>query len=333
MTHRLALVASPDGLASGVAATLDLLMAANRLAMHYLGAQGPLFESVVVSVDGAAVRASNGYPIAVDGPLALGDDCEVVLVPGFTFAEGRQFRTNLAQAQPLTRWLRGRYEAGATLAASCTGSFLLAEAGLLDNRPATTTWWLARRFQQLYPHIELRQDELLVESERIVCGGAAMSQLDLTLYLIERLAGRQLARLCSKFMVLDGRRISQAPYVIPTHVGNADPLVAKAEAWMGKHLRQEIRIEELARELAVSPRTLIRRFQRATGLSPQAFLQKQRVDLARTLMETSDMRLTEILERVGYQDESAFRRLFKRHTGYSPGDYARRFGARRNLAA
>lgn len=329
MRHRIALIASDDNLGSGIASTLDLLWAANRVGRELLGFEQDLFGWRIVSVDGRPVTTSTGLPVPVDGDLTAAEDCEVVIIPGFSFVDGRQFKEALAGSRRLQDWLRRRHDAGTLLATSCSGSFLLAEAGLLEGRPATTTWWLAKPFRQRYPRVELRLDEMLVESEGMVCAGAAMSQLDLTLYLIERLGGRQLARLTAKFLVLDGRRPSQAPYMVPTHLKTSDPVVAKAEAWLGKHLAEEIRIEDLAERLAVSPRTLIRRFQRVTGLSPQAFLQKLRVDRARTLMETTELRLTEILERVGYQDESAFRRLFKRHTGHSPGDYSRRFGLRR----
>lgn len=333
MAHRIAILASPDCLASGISATADLLMAANGLAAQFMGAQAPVFAWQVVSRDGAPVRGSNGYPVAVDGGLELAESADVIVIPSFSFTDIRHFKSELAASGKLLQWLRARHEAGATLAGACSGAFLLAEAGLLDGVPATTNWWLSRLFAQRYPRVELRLEEMLVCQDRLITAGAALSQLDLTLYLIERLAGRQLARLCGKFMVLDGRRSSQAPYMVPTHLKSSDPLVARAEAWIGKHLSEEIRIDELAKHLAVSPRTLIRRFQRATGLSPQAFLQQQRIELARTLMETTDLRLGQILERVGYQDESAFRRLFKRHTSFSPGEYSRRYGLRGGEAA
>lgn len=326
MTHRLAIVACPNAFATGISATLDLLMSANLLARQFLGAERDLFSCRVVSADGRPVIASNGYPVAVDGPPALAEDAELLILPGFTPLEPRSLTATLAATRDLGQWLVERHDAGAVVASSCSGSFLLAEAGLLAGRPATTTWWLARTFEKRYPTVELRLDELVVDSGSVICAGTAMSQLDLTLYLIERLAGRQLARLCAKFLLLDSRRASQAPYMIQSPQASRDPLIARAESWIARQLPAEIPIEELARRLAVSPRTLIRRFQRATGLSPQAFVQKLRVERARTLLETTDLRLTQILERVGYQDESAFRRLFKRHTTLSPGEYGRRFG-------
>lgn len=329
MSHRIALVASPNALASSVSTTLDLFMAANRVANGLFGSEQPLFQAQVLSTDGAAVTASNGYPIAVDGAIAGAGPFEAVLVPAFTFEDLPSFERALGESSPLCQWLRKQHQSGALVAASCAGSFVLAEAGLLEGRAATTTWWLAKQFRRRYPHIELRADEMLVDSGSVISAGAALSQIDLALYLIERLGSRQLARLCAKYMVLDGRRASQTPYMLPGPLRSGDPVVAKAESVLAKRLGEEIRIDELAGQLAVSPRTLVRRFQRATGLSPQAFVQRQRVDHARTLLETTELRLAEVLERVGYQDESAFRKLFKRATGYTPGDYARRFGPRR----
>jgi transcriptional regulator GlxA family with amidase domain len=306
---------------------LDLLHAANAVAARLAPGTPPPFATRVLSPDGAPVRAANGYRLPVDGALDPAG-AEIVIVPGIAFIEPGELLTVVERLQPLSQWLAARHAEGAWLAAACSAPFLLAEAGLLDGRRATTTTWFAELFEQRYPRVKLNASEVLAESDRVVTSGGAFSHIDLTLHLIERVAGRELARSLARYVVLDNRRETRTVELIPHHVSHHDPLILKAEKWMRAHLRADIGVTDIAGHVAVSARTLVRRFKERTGESPYAYLQRLRLEAAKALLAGTHHRIEQIPARVGYQDESAFRRLFKKYVGVSPREYRRRFAAR-----
>lgn len=326
MTYRISLLAFDRCLASGVVGPADLFYAANVVAQKLRPEGGPLFSVQVLSYDGRAVRAASGCRLDADGAIERAAPAHVVLVPGISVVEPDELIAAVERCGAWAGWLREQYRRGAWLAASCSGTFVLAQAGLLDGRPATTTNWFAELFRQRYPRVRLDADAAIVKTERIVTGGAALSYVDLVLYLLEIFAGRELARACARYVVMDNRRGAQAPELIRHHAQTYDPLVTKAERWMRAHLRSAIRVNDVATHVAVSARTLIRRFKQYTGESPQSYLQKLRLEAGKALLANTNYRVQQILERVGYNDESAFRRLFKKHTNLSPREYRRRFG-------
>ena len=328
MAHRITLLALEGCFASNITGAIDLFNTANQVAQR-LGRE-PLFVWQVLSLDARPVRASSGYRMTVDGALDEAPMAKVVMIPAFGSAQAEQLAGAVKRQAGLLPWLIKQYQSGATLAASCSGTFLLAETGLLEGKPATTSWWLADAFRQRYPKVNLDLACMLTDGGRLLCSGSGMSHLDLALHLIERIAGRDVARVCAKYTVLDDQRRSQAAYVILNHARNYDPLVTRAEKWLKGNLRKQIGMDQLAAELAVSPRTLARRFRQSTGDSPQVFLQKLRVEAGKALLENTALRMDQILERIGYDDDSAFRRLFRKHTNLSPREYRRRFGVRRS---
>jgi transcriptional regulator GlxA family with amidase domain len=327
MAHRISLVALERCFASNIVGTVDLLSSANLIGARRNPPLEATFEWQVLSIDGRPVRASNGYPIAVDRALEKALNAKVVIVPALSIEEPARLSERLESYRPLWPWLKAQHQRGAIIAGICSGSFALAECGLLDGKPATTTWWLASLFEKRYPRVALDPYSMLTDGGRVICSGTGMSHLDLALYLIEKFGSKELARLCAKYVVLDSRRRSQAPYTILHHLRTDDRLLVEAERWMKANLSKGIGIEDLAAHLAVSPRTLARRFKEGTGDSPQAFLQKMRLEASKALLENTNLRIDQILDRVGYCDDSAFRRLFKKHTTLSPREFRRRFGS------
>ena len=226
----------------------------------------------------------------------------------------------------LSSALRLQHKAGTLLASYCTGSYLLAEAGLLDGRIATTHWSKAADFSRRYPKVELRSHEVLTEQSGILCSGAVTSYLNLAVRLVERLADSRLAMLVAKTLLIDVNRASQASYAtLLDEQGHTDALVARAQRQMEATLQQRFRMSDLAAFLAVSERTLHRRFKQAVGDSPVGYLQTLRVEVAKRLLESGEVELDDISQRVGYGDLSTFRQLFKQKTELSPREYQRRF--------
>ena len=153
-----------------------------------------------------------------------------------------------------------------------------------------------------------------------------MSHLDLSLLVIERYADRHVAHLCARYAVLDDRRRSRALYAVLNHTRSYDPPGAKAEEWIQVNPARNIRAGDVTAHVAVSPRTLARRIKKSAGNTAQVFVQKVRVEACKTLLELTNLRLSEILDQVGRTDDSTFRHLFRRHTDLLPRNGRRRFG-------
>lgn len=200
----------------------------------------------------------------------------------------------------------------------------MAEAGLLNDVPATTPWWFAEEFQRRYPQVKLDADKTLIDSGRVITAGAMTAHTDLSLHLLRRIGGAALARSVSGIMLVDGARASQRPFM-SVRKEFADPLLQNAVAWMSRHLARPVSIDELADAMHVSYRTLNRRFVEGASMAPLAYLQALRIERAKELLEDSNSDLETIIEQVGYEDASSFRRLFKRAIGLSPAQYRKRF--------
>jgi transcriptional regulator GlxA family with amidase domain len=213
-----------------------------------------------------------------------------------------------AKAQ-LLKWHTG----GAQIAASCIGTFILADAGLLDRQEATTTWWLALLFRQRYPNVMLDESRMLVPSDVGVTAGAAMGHLDLVLWLIRK-ASPELAAVVSRYLLADIRR-SQAQYIIPNHLAQADPLIQRFERWARGHLKRGFSLQEAAAALATSARTLQRRCEAVLGKSPLSYFQDLRVERSQSLLHGSGLDLDAIAAEVGYVDGATLRTLLRQRLG------------------
>lgn len=247
---------------------------------------------------------------------------ELVIVPGLGTAAAEELDATLKSAagRHARAMLVEAFAAGATLAASCASTFLLAEAGLLDGRRATTTWWLAPLFQRRYPKVELVTEQMVVADWPIATGGAAMAQMDLMLAVVARFAGPSLARACANYLLLDERR-SQAPFMAITYLAGQDASIAKAERWVRDNIGRDFAIEELAEAAGLAPRTFARRIAVTCGVSPIQFVQRIRVETARYLLETTRLPVDAIARQVGYAEPSTLRRLIRRDTSHPPGHF------------
>ena len=192
-------------------------------------------------------------------------------------------------------------------------SVLVAETGLLDHREATTTWWLGPLFRQRYPNVLLDESRMLVPTEVGVTAGAAMGHLDLVLWLIRK-ASPELASVVSRYLLADIRS-SQAPYIIPNHLAQADPLILRFERWARDNLKTGFSLQEVASTLATSTRSLQRRCQDVLGKSPLAYFQDLRVEHAQSLLHGSGLDLEAIAAEVGYADGATLRTLLRDRLG------------------
>ena len=296
----------------GLAALTDTLTTANELASTLPNAPPPI-ELTLVGVR-RRVRTAQGLSVPV---VAMADARrpDSVLVPALgakmpDALEARLARADVADAvAALQRWSRG----GAAIGAACTGTFLLAESGLLDGQHATTSWWLAPMFRQRFPGVVLDESRMLVSSARFTTAGAAMAHLDLALGVI-RARSPALAALAARYLLVEPRG-SQAEFVIPDHLAHTDPVVERFEAWARKRLAKGFSLADAARAAGASERTLARRLHGVLGKTPLSYFQDLRVDRAVHLLRTGNASVDQIAAQIGYADGVTLRALLRRKLG------------------
>ena len=308
---RIFVLALEDVFDTGLTVLLDAISLANRFAASQ-GGKAP-FDLSVVGVK-KRVRSAHGMTIPVVS-IPTGRAPDWVIVPAL--ATGTPELLVPALERPDVKKAKAQLLAwhaqGTQLGASCIGTFLLADAGLLDHQEATTTWWLAPLFRQRYPKVSLDESRMLVPCEIGVTAGAAMGHLDLALWLIRK-TSPELASVVSRYLLADIRSL-QAPYIIPNHLAQADPLILRFERWARDHLKQGFSLQEAANALATSTRTLQRRCEAVLGKSPLSYFQDLRVERAQSLIHGSNLDLEAIASEVGYEDGATLRTLLRQRLG------------------
>jgi transcriptional regulator GlxA family with amidase domain len=296
---------------TGLTAFLDTFSTANELAAAR-GDARPIFDVQLVGVR-PQIRTAMGLTAVVEPASAVGKP-DWVIVPALNTKQPAQLISALSRpdVREAIAHLQDWHGRGVGIAGACVGTFLLAEAGLLDDRDVTTTWSLAPLFRQRYPKVRLDESRMIAASGRIATAGSAMGHLDLALWLI-RQASPEMAALVARFLLID-RRPSQAKYIIPDFLAHADPLVERFERWAREHLSDGFSLQDAAKALAVTPRTLQRRTEAVLGKSPLAFFQDMRIERAQHLVSLGDD-LEDIAAEVGYSDSRTLLALLRRRLG------------------
>lgn len=295
----------------GLAAFMDVIGTASELA-----GEDPANGTLEVTLVGMRPEVHTGQGLSVPVQLASGlSQPDLVLVPAMSSKMPEGLAQALAQPDVLSagRWLQSWMQGGATIAAACTGTFVVAEAGLLNGHIATTSWWLSAFFRQRYPLVQLDEDRMLICSSPFVTAGAAMAHFDLALHVVSRLSPT-LAALCARYLLIETRP-SQAAFIIPDHIAHTDPVVQRFEQWARDHLESGFSAAQAASSIGVSERTLVRRIQSVMGKSPIAWFQDLRVDYAVHLLQTTEASVEQIASRVGYADGTTLRTLLRRKLG------------------
>lgn len=247
---------------------------------------------------------------------------DLLIVPSLS----HNYDNILKENEKLIAWIRDQYKSGAEIASICTGAFLIAATGLLDGKSCSTHWNAAAGFKRLFPSINLHVDKLITAENRILTNGGAYSFLNLVLFLVEKYFDRQTAIYCSKIFQIEIERTSQSPFFIfQAQKNHGDELIEKAQTYIEENLSGKISFGELASKLAISRRNFDRRFIKAIGNTPVEYLQRVKVEVAKSTLEKGRKSIFEIMYEVGYSDDKAFREVFKRITGLSPLDYRAKY--------
>ena len=236
----------------------------------------------------------------------------------------------------ITAWLQVMYRQGTLITSVCSGSLVLAEAGLLDGREAAAHWAYGELFAQSYPNVRMKKDSVLclsAEAERIVTAGGVTSWQDLSLYLIARFCGQRQACETAKIHLLSGHEDGQLPFAaMNRRINTSDLVISGCQQWIADNYHLPNPVQNLAERAGLNIRTLSRRFRAATGHSPIAYVQALRVEEAKSLLETDQGSVEDIGVAVGYDDPASFRRIFRRQVGTSPAAYRKKFASIRSFA-
>jgi len=288
----------------------------------------PTFTVCTASEDGRPVHFAGGITVTPDKSVDQVRKTDLVFVPAISLDLPAVFAKNPKMLQFLARQSRK----GTIVAGVCTGVAMLAEAGLLDGRAATTHWALADVYRKRYPLVDWKPELFIIESKNLVCGGGVYASLDVSLHLVERFAGYEVAKQCSRTLLIDPPRTWQASFSAPlASQRHGDEKIQRAQDFLQEYFNKPLSVEDLAKHIGMSPRNFTRRFKQATGETPLAYLHQLRTNCAKRLLETDFKSVQEICYDVGYDDIPFFRSIFKRHTGLSPTDYRSRFGGQRDM--
>jgi transcriptional regulator GlxA family with amidase domain len=322
------ILAIPETAGSALYGMVDVLSATGNLWQTLVRSadESRRFKVKIVSTQEAPFTCGNGIP--VNPQLAIADDpsAAIVILPEIWMGPDESIH---GRYPALIDWIRRKYREGAELYSACSGSILLAETGLLDGRAATSHWGYEDMFKRLYPRVNFDPASNLVYADntgRIVTAGGTTSWHDLALHIISRHASPGDALHIAKVYLLKWHPEGQLPYTgLVRRAPHADSVVRRCENWLAEHYCEIDAIKQMVAMIDVPERSLKRRFKSATGSTLIGHLQNLRIEQSKKLLEDGDTPIEEVSAEVGYMDVSFFRRLFKRLTGLSPGQYRRMF--------
>lgn len=268
------------------------------------------------------LKTHDGYVAILPFDIRKIKKTDLLFIPSIFGDYHKIFQQNKA----VIDWINEQYKQGAEIASMCSGAFLLAATGLLDDKTCSTHWNAAEKFRQLFPKVKMAEDKIITDENGIYTNGGGYSFLNLMLYMVEKIFDRATAIYCSKIFQIDIERTTQSPFTIfHTQKSHGDELINKAQQYIEENIEAKISFEKLAYQLAVSRRNFDRRFIKATGNTPVEYLQRVKVEAAKKELEKGRKTIFEIMNDVGYADDKAFREVFKKVTGLSPLEYRNKY--------
>lgn len=289
--------------------------------MRYRG-QPPVFEVHLVGLTKEVVITHGIYSIHVDKTLEEVEKTDLIIIPMLCGNAPELLSGNEA----FVPWIKGQHALGAEVASLCVGAYLLAPTGLLNGKKCSVHWGAANEFRQMYPDVHVVDDSIITDEQGIYTGGGGFSYLNLILYLIEKYTDRELCVLASKMFQIEIERKRQAPFVIfMGQKGHGDELIMKAQEFIESNYQDKITTTQLTGVLFTDKRNLERRFKKATCNTVGEYIQRVRVEAVKKGLETSDKAIIELMHEVGYSDTKAFRQVFRKVTGLTPGDYRNKY--------
>jgi AraC family transcriptional activator FtrA len=282
----------------------------------------PWYDFAVCAAERGRIRATGGIAVEVPHSLRMLDRADTIVIPGWRDA-------NEAPPPALLRKLRAAYDRGARLCSICSGVFVLAAAGLLQGKRVTTHWRYADLLASRYPDIVVEPNALYVDEGQILTSAGSAAGLDMLVYLVRKDFGPKVANQVAQRLVIPPHREGGQAQFVPRPVATDERgRLARLLDWIRGHLAAEHTVESLAAHASMSPRTLQREFKASTGLSPYAWIVRERIERAKELLESSRLPTQQIAERVGMGSAESLRHHFRAHVGTAPAQYRARFSRR-----
>ncbi len=321
-SRRVALVVFPGVEALDVAGPSAVFAGANRMLAARDPSAPPPYDIVLLATSVAPLRTSDGLSLVPDLPLAAQRaPLDTLLVAG-----GPDIETVLDE-RPLVRGLARLAGRARRVGSVCTGSFLLAAAGLLDGRRATTHWAYAARFATRYPNVHVDADAIYIRDGEVYTSAGVSAGMDLSMALVEADLGREVALEVARALVVYLRRPGgQAQFsgLLAAQAASHSPM-ADLQLWMTEHPAEDLSVEALAARVAMSPRNFARVFARAAGVTPARFVERLRVEAARRHLEETDMPVKQVASACGFASVETLRVALHRALGIGPAAYRERF--------
>lgn len=326
---RIAFVITPHMLATSLTNAYELLFAAMEATKSHAKQQHehplPKIELVKVAVNKKRLSLPSGLSVSPDKALTK-DVYDMVYLP----ALWRNPRPIVSQNPDIVSWLRWQYEHGAIINSTGTGVCFVAEAGLLDEKPATTHWFYFEQFAKDYPLVQLKRQHFITNAGRLYCAASINALTDLTLHHVHRFINKEVSEHLSRHFSHEVRQpFDQLSFTQEENTNHPDELILQAQLWMQNNLSKvNISIKELATLFGMSQRNFSRRFKLATNMTPIQYLQKRRLSAAQELLQSTNLSIKEIAYRVGYLDVSYFTSLFKEYLSITPNNYRKTIRAK-----
>jgi transcriptional regulator GlxA family with amidase domain len=282
----------------------------------------PVFDIHLVGLEKETRLTQGIFSISPDALMSEVNRTDMIIIPAIHDDPD----TAKSQNKEFIPWIVHQYKNGAEVVSLCVAAFFLAETGLLDGKQCATHWMHANNFRKLYPKINMVDEKIMTEEDGIYTSGGAYAFLNLLMYLIEKNAGRDVAVRISKAFSIDIDRDSQSPFIMfEGQKDHGDKKIIEAQKYIEGNYEETIRVDDLADRLALSRRTLERRFKKATSNTVSEYIQRVKVEAAKKDLETTRKNVNEVMYQVGYSDEKSFRNLFRRITGLSPLEYRNKY--------
>jgi AraC family transcriptional regulator, transcriptional activator FtrA len=279
----------------------------------------PWYRFAVCSVETGRLRAAGGITVSAPHSLKILERADTIIIPGWRDADE-------VPPPQLTKKIRAAHARGARVCSICSGVFVLAAAGILDGRTVTTHWRYVERLQQRYPALRVQPNALYVDEGRVVTSAGSAAGLDMLIHLVRRDYGPGIANRVAQRLVIPPHRDGDQAQYIPRPVARETAgRLSRLLDWIRANLDAVHSVASLARRASMSPRTLLRHFKQATGLAPGEWLLRERIALAREMLESGRVPVSQVVDRAGFGSAESFRRHFRLQVGASPSVYRRRF--------
>lgn len=323
MKHLSIIIPAGDLILDTIVGPLNLFKMANAYSKRIGRTQEDVFAIDLVGLTKEPITCHQLFQVQPTKTIAEIKQTNLIIISSIT----GNIENALAKNQRFIDWIQmQRIENDAAIASLCRSAFILAETGLLNGKSCATHWAVHQQFEKKYAKINLLPDKIISEDNGVYSSGGAYSFLNMIIYLIEKYYGREVAIWCSKMAEIDFDRISQNQFIIFSgQKEHADDTIKEVQLYIEKNFEEKLSVDGLAKKFAISSRNFIRRFKKATQNTPFEYIQRVKVEVAKKRFETSTLNINQVMYQVGYNDEKAFRKTFKKYTGLSPLAYRRKF--------